>query len=84
MNAIGLKQKDNKINQADCYPAAHNGLVAGWNPAGPGLCAGLWQLINTVGTGGLAVLDEGNNMPSLRHFIQFFDVVFETFNSKEK
>jgi len=33
-NAIGLKQKDSKINEADRYPAAHNGLVAGSSPAG--------------------------------------------------
>src|ERR1700730_1685758 len=34
-NAIGLKQKDSKIDEADRYPAAHNGLVAGSSPAGP-------------------------------------------------
>ena len=28
-NAIGLRQKDTNINEADRYPAAHNGLVAG-------------------------------------------------------
>jgi len=35
MNAIELKQKCTKINEADQYPAAHNGLVAGSNPAEP-------------------------------------------------
>jgi len=35
MNAIELKQKCTKINEADQYPAAHNGLVAGSSPAGP-------------------------------------------------
>jgi len=29
MNAIGLKQNDNKINQADCYPAAHSRWPSG-------------------------------------------------------
>lgn len=33
-NAIGLRQKDSNINESDRYPAAHNGLVAGWNSAG--------------------------------------------------
>jgi hypothetical protein len=32
-NAIGLKQKDSNINEADRYPAPHNGLVSGSNPA---------------------------------------------------
>jgi hypothetical protein len=32
-NATGLKQKDSNINEADRYPAAHNGLVAGSSPA---------------------------------------------------
>jgi hypothetical protein len=34
-NAIGLKLNRSKINEADRYPAAHNGLVAGSSPAGP-------------------------------------------------
>jgi hypothetical protein len=33
-NAIELKQKRSKINEADQYPPAHNGLVAGSNSAG--------------------------------------------------
>jgi hypothetical protein len=32
-NAIGLKQKDSKINEVDRYPAAHDGLVAGSSTA---------------------------------------------------
>jgi hypothetical protein len=28
-NATGFRQKDSNINEADRYPAAHNGLVAG-------------------------------------------------------
>jgi predicted nucleic acid-binding protein len=34
-NAIEIKRKSSKINEFDRYPAAHNGLVAGWSPAGP-------------------------------------------------
>src|SRR6202040_677151 len=34
-NAIEIKQKYSKINEADRYSAAHNGLVAGSSPAGP-------------------------------------------------
>jgi hypothetical protein len=34
-NAIESKQNRSKINKADRYPAAHNGLVAGSSPAGP-------------------------------------------------
>ena len=33
--AIGHEQKARKINEADRYSAAHNGLVAGSSPAGP-------------------------------------------------
>jgi len=33
-NAIEIKQKRIKINEADRYSAAHNGLVAGSSPAG--------------------------------------------------
>src|SRR5258708_26734526 len=35
MNAIEFKRKDNKINEADRFPAAHNGLLAGSSPTGP-------------------------------------------------
>jgi hypothetical protein len=31
---IDSEQKRRKINETDLYPAAHNGLVAGSNPAG--------------------------------------------------
>jgi hypothetical protein len=34
-NAIDFKRKLNKVNKADPYPPAHNGLVAGSSPAGP-------------------------------------------------
>jgi len=34
-NAIEIEQKRGKINEADRYSAAHNGLVAGSSPAGP-------------------------------------------------
>jgi len=34
-NAIEFKRKGNKINEAIRRSAAHNGLVAGSNPAGP-------------------------------------------------
>jgi hypothetical protein len=34
-NAIEIEQKRSKINEADRYSAAHNGLVAGSSPAGP-------------------------------------------------
>jgi len=34
-NAIEPERKRSKINEADRYPAAHNGLVAGSSPAGP-------------------------------------------------
>src|SRR6266540_3113712 len=34
-NAIEIKRKHCKINEAGRYPAAHNGLVAGSSPAGP-------------------------------------------------
>jgi hypothetical protein len=33
-NAIEIEQKRGKINEADRYSAAHNGLVAGSSPAG--------------------------------------------------
>jgi hypothetical protein len=33
-NAIEIKRKRSKINEADLYPTAHNGLVAGSSPAG--------------------------------------------------
>src|SRR6267154_4007098 len=33
-NMIDSEQKHRKINETDLYPAAHNGLVAGSNPAG--------------------------------------------------
>jgi hypothetical protein len=32
-NATEIKQNRSKINEADRYPAAHNGQVAGSNPA---------------------------------------------------
>jgi len=32
MNAIEFKRKDRKINEADRFPAAYNGLVAGSSP----------------------------------------------------
>jgi hypothetical protein len=35
MNAIEFKRKDSKINEADRFPAAHNGLLAGSSPTGP-------------------------------------------------
>src|SRR5882757_2511194 len=34
-NTIESERKRSKINEADHYPAAHNGLVAGSSPAGP-------------------------------------------------
>ena len=34
-NAIEIKQNPSKVNEADRYPGAHNGLVAGSSPAGP-------------------------------------------------
>jgi hypothetical protein len=34
-NAIKNKRSHSKINKADRYPVAHNGLVAGSSPAGP-------------------------------------------------
>jgi len=34
-NAIEIEQKRSKINEADRYSAAHNGLVAGLSPTGP-------------------------------------------------
>jgi len=34
-NATESKRKHSKINEADHYPVAHNGLVAGSSPAGP-------------------------------------------------
>ncbi len=34
-NAIEIEQNCSKINEADRYSAAHNGLVAGSSPAGP-------------------------------------------------
>jgi len=34
-NAIEIEQKRGKINEADRYSAAHNGLVAGSSPDGP-------------------------------------------------
>jgi len=34
-NAIETEQKHSRINEADRYSAAHNGLVAGSSPAGP-------------------------------------------------
>jgi hypothetical protein len=34
-NTIESEQKRSKINEADRYSAAHNGLVAGSSPAGP-------------------------------------------------
>jgi hypothetical protein len=34
-NAIEIEQERSKINEADRYSAAHNGLVAGSSPAGP-------------------------------------------------
>jgi len=33
-NAIEIKQEHRKINEAERYPAAHNGLVSGSSPAG--------------------------------------------------
>ncbi|WP_157088178.1 hypothetical protein [Bradyrhizobium jicamae] len=35
MNAIEPERKRSKLNEADRYPLAHNGLVAGSSPAGP-------------------------------------------------
>jgi hypothetical protein len=35
MNAIDLKRKSSKINEADRHLAAHNGLFAGSSLAGP-------------------------------------------------
>ena len=35
MNAIELERKCRKFNKRVRYPVAHNGLVAGSNPAGP-------------------------------------------------
>jgi hypothetical protein len=34
-NVMEIKRKPSKINEADRYSAAHNGLVAGSSPAGP-------------------------------------------------
>jgi hypothetical protein len=34
-NAIEIEQKRSKINEADRFTAAYNGLVAGSSPAGP-------------------------------------------------
>src|SRR5262249_48914530 len=34
-DATEFKRKRRQINEADRYPAAHNGLVAGSSPAGP-------------------------------------------------
>jgi hypothetical protein len=34
-NAIERTRNDRKVNEADRYAAAHNGLVAGSSPAGP-------------------------------------------------
>jgi hypothetical protein len=34
-NTNEIKRKRSKINEANRYPAAHNGLVAGSSPAGP-------------------------------------------------
>jgi len=31
-NAIGLGQKESNFNEADRYPAAHNGQLAGSSP----------------------------------------------------
>jgi hypothetical protein len=42
-NEIEFKQKDSKINEADRYPAAHNGLVAG--SKSPGKIARSWMLL---------------------------------------
>jgi hypothetical protein len=46
-NTIEIKSNRSKMNEANRYSAAHNGLVAGSSPAGPTI-AGMYITIPTI------------------------------------